>query len=209
MSTNEHPKNTNASSQYIMGVACDEDTTQWSRYTILLDRNSSKVQELEKEGYTVIFPAELSQESIDKMEIDEKENYELNKRLAMIVDANEGCHSLDLARDIATHYYSNCAGTITGVDYEQNALAIFPYGDYDPSAHKTLHKIFNELGYNASLDGYQLSINSDAPFCCVTKSKFQQIYTGVKDKLHTMIENMSAFIKDSNTRTNNNIQSLQ
>ena len=209
MSTNEYTKtSTNASSQYVMGVACDDNSNNWSRYTVLLDRNSRKVQELENEGYKIIFPAELSQQAVDKMEPDEKEHYEINKRLAMIVDSAEDCHSLDLARDIATHYYSNCAGTITGVDYEQNALAIFPYGDYDPNTHQELHKIYSELGYTASLDGEQLSINSDEPYYCVTKSKFQQIYFDTKDKLHTMIENMSTFIKNSNARTTHHVQSL-
>ena len=203
MSTNT---TTNASSQYVMGVACDDKPNQLSIYTILLDRNSRKVQELEKEGYKIIFPAELSQQAVAKMGPDEKKHYEINNRLAMIIDPKEDCHSLDLARDITTHYYSNCDGTITGVDYEQNALAIFPYGDYEPNTHQALHKIFDELGYTARLDGEQLSINSDEPYPCVTKSKFQQIYFDTKDKLHTMIENMSAFIKGSAIRQDKHIK---
>lgn len=184
-------------------IAFERNTQEWSSYSMTLDKNSNDVQELESQGYKALFPAELSEETIDSMSPEEKEKYKNNINRALILDTKDTCHSLEAIRAITTHYYSSCDGIITGIDYETNSLAIFPYGKIPESCHQELYNILIELGYTASLNGLQISVESKTPCPCIKKSKFNQIYECFKDKAILAAQNIG-LLRDTNTQARNN-----
>lgn len=204
MSTNNHNSSPRIKSlQSAIEIAFETSAGEWSSYSMSLDKNSDEVKELKKQGYTVLFPAELSADTIASMTPEEKEEYENNMNRALILDSKDKCHSLEAIRAIASHYYSSGSGIITGIDYTTNSLAIFPYGKIPESAHQTLYSVLIELGYTASLDGQQLSVESNEQCPCVKKSKFSQIYDSFKDKAILVAQNIG-LLSDNNVLSRHN-----
>ena len=174
MNTDEYNKD---SSRYSLKVTYDSNPTECNITSIPLIRGSKDVQDLEHEGYEVVFPEPLSEKAISKMSPQEREIYHEKLSLAMIINPQEMPLSLEQASIIAKHHYSCGPGVITGVDPDKNSLTIFPQGDFDEQAHVRLNEVFTKLGYPSQLNGIEIEVASSIPYPCVAKEKLREVFT--------------------------------
>ncbi len=75
--------------------------------------DSTQVEYLEKLGFKVIYPAQLTEKEISNMNSKEMLEYDNKKKRALVIDGQEEYLSLDFATMITKHYLS--AGTPTHV----------------------------------------------------------------------------------------------
>ena len=161
-----------------------------------MDKDSKEIKELEGLGYKVIFPAELTEEAIARMNDQEKSSYEFNIKQALVVDTKDK-NDLELANLIRKDYFriAGYNSSIAGLDIDNNSLTAntSSYNNFKEGSIQEYKKILEEVGYETSYDHLgNVTAFSDIPYPAVKKSKFSQIYENAKGK----IKGMFSAIKD-------------
>ena len=185
-------------------------------YTVAfgLGRDSQTVKKLESLGFRVLYPAELSEEKINSMSLNEKNLYSTRKKQALIIDGKQQYPSLEYARMILDNYFYaynyeyDCSGLRvrypdmnTFYNKDNNSLTTHLGGiaPYEEGSAEDLQKLLSSLGFNPTIDGEgsyrSINIPSDVPYPVVKKSKYGQIYEKAKGKIKGMFEKLKSIVK--------------
>ncbi len=171
----------------------DPSSKRQCALNVKLSKDSPLLHELESQGFKAIYPAELADEEIARMNEDQRFMYELNSQHALLVDSKEPHLSLNLAGQIASHVYSNSgAGVLDGLNTKDNTLTFFPgcSSRFKEGTHENLQATLTALGYKADLDKDSVTVQSNIPYPSVNKSKFAKIFEMAKDKIHSVAEKL-------------------
>lgn len=162
-----------------------------------LDKDSETVKHLESLGYKVIYPAQLTEEAVGRMDEAKKYAYDAKMKNALVIDGNEKCLSLDLERLIADHYFSAGIPAIAGVDFRNNSVIRGSYSiDFPPETNENYKALLDDIGFQTEKDDKgNVTISSNIPYPAVTKSKFAQIYDKAKEKIQGALAKLKAFVK--------------
>ena len=174
---NTSDSNLDNASKYSFNITYSPDSKECGIVSMPLSRESHDFLRLQEAGYEIVFPEPLSEKAVSAMSEQERAAYYEKLSLALIINPQEGTHSLEEASVIAKHHYSCGAGVITGVDPQKNSLTIFPHGDFAEQSHVRLNDLFNKLGYPSEVNGIEVEVASDIPYQCVTKTKLQELFT--------------------------------
>lgn len=162
-----------------------------------MDRNSNAtretVSELESLGFKVIYPAQLTEKAISKMDSAQQSVYNGQMNNALIVDT-QGTHTLDEAQLISEHYFQ--AGYISnGIDGQSNSVTSYPIGDFKEGSNKEYKDILDSVGYETSIDdkGHVVA-SSNIPYPAVKKSKFAKIYDNAKGKIQGVFNKLKSIV---------------
>lgn len=181
----------------LVGVNTDPHSGEYSTLSYSgLDRDSDTVKKLEEAGFKVVYPAELKEQEVDKMDDDKRAEYDIKLRTALIVDGKEETRSLDLANAISSHYFSTGHGLMGGVSAENNSITEFPQGQFVDGSSDKLNKLFTDLGYESQVtENGDITVKSDIPYPTVQKSKFRQLYDMGKEKISSSFAKLKSFFK--------------
>lgn len=169
----------------LIGVSTDPHTHEEIGYSMRMDKTSREIQELEALGFKVIFPAELTEEAVARMDTAQKYVYDAKLNNALVVDT-KGNHSLDLASVISRHYFQE-GHSMGGLDAKGNSLTEYPHGEFKEGMNQEYQKLLEEIGYETSMDEYgRVTAFSDIPYPAVKRTKFEQFYENAKGKIKGM-----------------------
>lgn len=172
----------------LAGETRDTSSKETMGLSINLDKNSEELKKIESLGFKAIYPAELPDEVIARMDESRRAQYERNKNHAYFVDTQGEANTLQRASHIAKHYHSlsNVAG-LSALDTQNNSMAFQSASD---CKEDNLQNILNDLGYDTNLENGWLTVHSDIPYPSVSKSKFAKIFEIAKDKIHSVAEKL-------------------
>lgn len=172
-----------------------------------LDPNSQEAKDLSKDC-KLFYPAGIHPEKLQQIsEIfpERLDGYSYHTKNPLIV-AKDAKPTLDLAREIISHYLSSDkflldAGCMYGFDSATNSIS--QYIDpthFEEGTLESLTQALQEFGFTTSLDEGTLNVHSDIPYPTVPKSKFQGIFDKAKGKIKNTFDKLKASIfkgKDS------------
>lgn len=191
---------------FIIGVHTDPQLKETTSLTCgELDPNSHEAKDLMREGFKLIYPAELSTEAVEQSSRLYPDvfpyGYQHHINNPLIVD-NNAQPTLDFAREIISHYLSAetlgpyYVGSMYGFDKANNSIS--QYIDpthFKPDTLKKLTTMLQEFGFTTSLDELgNLNVHSDIPYPTVPKSKFQGIFDKAKGKLKNTFDKLKESI---------------
>lgn len=181
----------------MMGSSIEPSTKQPNGTTVPgLDRNSYTVKKLEANGFKVIYPAPLSKEAIERMDVSAKTVYEMNQSYALVIDGSEKTLSLSFEQLINTHYFWHGLPTISGVDLQRNAITRYSRSDFPPETNANYKKLLDDLGFQTEMDEHgSVIVSSDIPYPTVRKSWFEKIYNTARDKVQGTFEKLKNLVK--------------
>lgn len=180
---NEYNKKRKIEEQEFIKTSENPHTHEDIGYSLKMDKNSKEIQQLEDLGFKVIFPAELTEEAVAKMDVAQRHEYDTKLNEALIVDTN-GQHSLDLASVIAKHYFQE-GHCMQGVSAQSNSLTEYSHGEFKEGNNQEYKKLLDEIGYETTMDeNGRVTAFSDIPYPAVQKSKIEQIYENAKGKIN-------------------------
>lgn len=176
----------------LIGYNTDPSSKKQCALTIELAKDSDLLQELESMGFKAIYPAELADNEIARMDEAQRNTYNIRQQNALIVDTKEDCLSLNLANSIANHVYSNAhSGHLDGLDTVNNAVTYYPdHTKFKEGTHENLQATLSELGYQTDLTDDRVTVHSNIPYPSVNKSKFAKIFEMAKNKIHNVAEKL-------------------
>ena len=186
----------------LIGVGKDPTSGEFNTLTISkFDPKSAEAQELKQAGYEIIYPASLKKEAVDKMDPDQQVDYESTKNTALIVDRHEENRTLDFAKKIEDHFFSNGDRMLGGIDSERNATSVYPRGDFEENVSKEYNDLLNRVGFTTEMDKEgKVTAFSNIPYPIAKRSKFREIYNSAKDKIQGMFAKIKSIVKPDKTK---------
>lgn len=195
----------NQNHTFYMGAICDPSTMETNglvQYN--LKRDSETVKTLESLGYKVIYPAQLTEDKVARMDVTEKYLYDERMNQALVIDGNEKQLSLDFANAIAKHYFSNGL-VMAGVDIENNSITEYPHGEFVEGVNKDFQDLLNSIGFQTEMNEHgHVAVSSKIPYPAVKKSKFKQIYDKAKGKIQESFAKLKSLVNSKNKVKENN-----
>lgn len=174
-----------------------------------LDRQSETVKELESLGFKVIYPAQLKEEVVNRMNEAQRFSYMAKMNNALVIDGNEQCLSLNLEDLIAKQYFD--ASTITplaGMDYQNNSVTRYGNSyEFPPETNANYKKLLDDIGFQTEMDDKgNVTTSSNIPYPVVRRSKFERIYDKAKEKIQGAFAKLKALVnpKDKVQENDNN-----
>lgn len=169
----------------MIGVSRDPSSKENNGLTIAgLNRDSDTVKELESLGFKVIYPAQLTEQAVDRMDDVQKYVYNAKMSTPLIIDGSEKCLSLNLENLLAKHYFKAGMPDIAGFDSRNNSITRYLRHGFPPETNANYKKLLDDLGFQTEMDDKgRITTSSNVPYPAVRKSKFEQIYEKAKGKI--------------------------
>ncbi len=179
-----------------LGISMDRSSGEKNGLSLSkLDKNSDTVKKLEDLGFKVIYPAPLTEKAINEMSVGERYVYDAKMNTALVIDGNEQNRSLDFARTISQHYFSNGSGMRTGLDTKNNSITEYPFGDFEEGVSAGYQDLLNDLGFKTEMNEYgNVTVSSDIPYPAVKRSKIEQIYDKAKGKVQGIFAKLKGLV---------------
>lgn len=198
--------NQNRKKGELIGESLDPTSKEANALSLTLNKDSETVKKLERLGFKVIYPAQLAEEAVARMDVTQKYVYDAKMSNALIIDGKEQNLSLDFANTIARHYFSTGDSIIGGVDIENNTMTEYPHGNFVEGTNNDFQDLLNGLGFQTEMNEYgNITVSSDIPYPAVKKSRFEQIYDKAKGKIQGAFTKLKSLVTSKNKVKENDI----
>lgn len=180
----------------LIGVSHDPSSKEYNGLSISgLNRESDTVKKLESLGFKVIYPAQLTEQAVDRMDDVQKYVYNAKMSTALVIDGSEKCLSLNLENLIAKYYFDAGMPDIAGLDSQNNSITRYPRYDFPPETNANYKDLLDDIGFQTEMDeNGRVTVSSDIPYPAVRKSKFEQIYDKAKGKIQGAFAKLKALV---------------
>ena len=193
----------------------DLSNGETSAYRLKLDRSNAGVvaaiKNLEESGYQVIFPAEVSEETLMKMSEGDRITYNALKNEGLVVDAT-GRHNGAVFDQISEHYFSLCSklgqpqdrvshmGCINADNSITTDITAIST-DIQEKYSRGFNEVLSRVGFNTQRDETGgVKAFCDEPIQFAKKSNFRNIYDKAKGKINETIKNFKNAFRNRNNQ---------